>query len=294
MHNQRWTMNDAEASLLSHKTWRTLEPLHGMIYFAPEAAEEYEKLGITGRDGYFASRAAPMGGVSAEVVIATFFNFNPELVRAAVPAAWDCASPDQVVAARFRAVDRALQRLLGWEALRSPEMRRASELARRAADTAIGAIDGRPLCAGHAGLAWPDEPHLVLWHAQSILREFRGDGHVALLMTHGLTGIQALITHAAQGDVPASVLQSTRGWSDSRWHAAIEGLQENGWLSSSDPLALTEWGGARRADIEAQTDLSASTPYVELGVENCAELRDLARPWSRAAVEGMRAGLGTT
>ena len=63
---------------VARRTHRTLEPFHGMIYFAPEAAEEYEALGIAGRDGYFASRAAPMGRVPAEVVIATFYNFNPD------------------------------------------------------------------------------------------------------------------------------------------------------------------------------------------------------------------------
>lgn len=287
-------MNDAEAALLSHKTWRTLEPLHGAIYFVPEAAEEYAKLGVTGRDGYFASRAAAMGGVSAEVVIATFFNFSPDLVRHAIPAAWACAAPDQFVAARLEAADRALHRLLGAEVLRSAEMGRAAELARSAAETASAAVDGRPLCAGHTRLAWPEEPHLVLWHAQTILREFRGDGHVALLMTHGLSGIDALITHAAQGDVPAALLQSTRGWSDSRWRTAVESLRERNWLTSDDPIAFTAWGDERRAEIEAQTDLLASAPYAELGVEACTELRALTRPWSKVAVEAMRSGLDVT
>jgi hypothetical protein len=284
-------MIDAEAGLLSHKTWRTLEPLHGMIYFVPEGAEEYAKLGVTGRDGYFASRAAPMGGVSAEVVIATFFNFSPDLVHHAIPAAWGCASPDQFVSARFEAVDRALLRLLGADVLGSPEMKRASELARRAAESASARIDGRPLCAGHARLAWPDAPHLVLWHAQSILREFRGDGHVALLMTHGLSGVDALITHSAQGDVPEALLQSTRGWPDSQWRDAVESLRERGWMAGGEPITFTAWGAERRSEIEAQTDLLAAAPYVEIGEDACTELRALARPWSKSAFDSMRSGL---
>ena len=89
-------------ALRARKTWRTLEPLHGMVYFVPEAAEAYERLGITGRAGYFASRAAPMGAVTADVVVSTFFNFNPELVHAAIPSSgpsrcrrrwWNLASP---------------------------------------------------------------------------------------------------------------------------------------------------------------------------------------------------------
>src|SRR5665213_2274937 len=102
-----------EAALLARKTWRTVEPLHGMIYFVPEAAEAYAALGITGTNGYFASRAAPMGAVSAEVVISTFYNFKPDLVHAAIPGAWDLAAPEDLVRARLSAVDRAYRCLLG-------------------------------------------------------------------------------------------------------------------------------------------------------------------------------------
>ena len=120
-----------DGALRARKTWRTLEPLHGMVYFVPEAADAYERLGITGRAGYFASRAAPMGAVRADVVVSTFFNFNPELVHVAIPDAWDVAAPEQLVAARFTAVDQASRRLLGDAALDSEEMRRAADLARR-------------------------------------------------------------------------------------------------------------------------------------------------------------------
>lgn len=280
-------MSEANNALLARKTWRTLEPLHGMIYFVPEAAEEYARLGVTGRDAYFASRSAPMGAVCAEVVIATFYNFNPELIHRAIPGAWGSAAPVDLVAARFRVVDRAYRRLLGDEVVTSPDMTRAAELARRAAEIASESIDGRALCAAHAQLPWPKEPHLVLWHAQSILREFRGDGHIALLVTHGLSGIDALITHAAEGVIPAQVLQSTRGWPDSTWQDAVESLQARGWLKSGDAQSFSEWGAAQRAEIEAQTDVLAAGPYSHLGEEACAELRGLARPWSKIVSEGM-------
>ncbi len=270
------------AALRARKTWRTLEPLHGMIYFVPEAAEAYARLGVTGRAGYFASRAAPMGAVTADVVVSTFFNFNPELVHAAIPRAWDSATPAQLVAARFSAADAAFRRLLGAEVVESEEMRRAATLARAAAEAASRAgMEGRPLAAAHADVAWPDEPHLQLWHAQSILREFRGDGHVALLVVHGLSGAEALVTHAAAGDVPAHVLRSTRGWSSEAWRAAMDALRGRGWLDMSDEPRFTEWGAAQRRAIEDGTDALAAAPYAELGDECCAELRALARPWSR-------------
>jgi hypothetical protein len=279
------TDDAARAALLARKTWRTAEPLHGMIYFVPEAAEAYAALGITGRDGYFASRAAAMGAVSAEVVISTFFNFNPELVHAAIPQAWTVTTPGALVSARFGAVDRAMRRLLGDDVVQSDEMRRAAELGRGMAEVASRHIEGRPLCAGHAQLPWPDEPHLVLWHAQSVLREYRGDAHIALLVTHGLTGIDALLTHAAGGDVPAHLLQSTRGWSNEDWNAAADSMRARGWLSDSDELTFTEWGTAQRQEIENQTDQLSAAPYAALGEDGCAEFRTLTRPWSKVFSE---------
>jgi hypothetical protein len=267
-------------ALLARKTWRTVEPLHGMIYFVPEATEAYASLGITGRAGYFASRAAPMGAVTAEVVVATFFNFNPDLVRAAIPRAWGITTPDALVNARLAAVDGALRRVLGNDVLASGSMARAAELARGLAETAGTQMEGRPLSAAHADLPWPDPSHLVLWHAQSILREYRGDGHVALLLTHGLSGIDALVTHVAAGDAASDILRSTRGWSDEQWGAAVSSLQERGWLAEGDDVAFTEWGAAQRQEIEDQTDILAAAPYAALGEEGCAELRTLTRPWS--------------
>ena len=278
-------MTTAEDALRARKTWRTVEPLHGMIYFVPEAAEAYGRLGITGRDGYFASRSAPMGAVSAAVVVSTFFNFNPELVRSAIPRAWQITTPDALLAARFDAADAAMRRLLGDEVVESDEMTRAADLARSAAEEAAKGVEGRPLAAGHANLDWPDTPHLVLWHAQSILREYRGDGHIALLVSHGLSGIDALVSHGAAGDVPPNLLRTTRGWSADQWLTAVSSMRSRGWLIDGDELALTEWGTAERQEIELHTDELASAPYAALGDEACAELRSLVRPWSRVFAE---------
>src|SRR5215831_629948 len=98
--------------VVARKMLRTLEPYHGAVYFVAEGPEEYGKLGITDRMmGYFGSRAAPMGAVAADVVISTFFNFHPAMVRKRVPAVWDMACPAQILDARHRAIDAALQRV---------------------------------------------------------------------------------------------------------------------------------------------------------------------------------------
>ncbi|MEW1837204.1 hypothetical protein AB0392_04525 [Nonomuraea angiospora] len=266
---------------LERRTWRTLEPLHGMIYFSPEASAAYESLGLSGRMGYFASRAAALGPVPAEAVIATFYNFNPDLVRQAIPAAWRIASPADILAARLESADATLRRVLG-DAVDSPEMSRAAALARRAAESVAGELSGRPLYAAHAALPWPEAPHLVLWHAQTLLREHRGDGHLAALLAAGLSGIEALVTHAATGAVTAEVLRGTRGWPEADWAAAVRRLEERGWLVEGG--SLTEEGRRRREEIEEATDRMGMAPYTALGAAGCEELRSLARPWSKTVV----------
>lgn len=258
--------------------------MHGMIYFAPEAAKSYSSLGLANESGYFASRAAAMGAVSAEVVIATFYNFHPRLVRSAMSTVWNTAPPLAVVAARADAADAALVRILGDD-VHSPDLARAADLARLAAERAVEQVAGRPLFAGHAGLAWPDAPaHLVLWHAQSCLREFRGDGHIAALVTAGIGPVEALILHVASGEVPSGFLRATRGWSDEEWEAGVERVRDRGWLAAGDELGLSTDGQAVRQEVEDQTDRLAMFPYEALGEEGCSELRSLARPFSQAIV----------
>lgn len=252
-----------------------------MIYFAPEAAAAYEKLGLTGRAGYFASRSAALGAVPAPVVVATFYNFNPALVRASITAAWSTTDPDAVLAARYAAADRALRGILG-EATGSPEMRRAAALAREAAETVAGDVIGRPLFAAHAALPSPTEPHLVLWHAQTLLREYRGDAHIAALLTARLDGIEALLTHAASGAVPAETLRTSRSWSEGDWNRAAARLRERDWLTGDADPAFTPAGAARRAEIEEATDENSVTPYAHIGESACAELQALVRPFTRA------------
>jgi len=266
--------------LIARKTWRTLEPYHGAIYFVPEAAEEYEAVGVGDRmSGYFASRSAAMGPVCAAVVIATFFNFDPDLVRRSMDGIWETVSPAAMIDARLRAADRMIRRIAP-EFVESPDIAEAADLARKAAMAACLRTEGRPLFAGHASLSWPEAPHLVLWHAQALLREYRGDGHIAALTVEGLSGCESLVTHAAAGDVTAGVLQATRQRTGDDWLAAEERLRSIGWL---DPdYGLTELGAARRAWIEQRTDELASAPYDAIGSEGCARLRAIVRPISKA------------
>ena len=268
----------------ARKCWRTLEPYHGLVYFAPEPVAAYEALGLERRHQYFASRAAALGPVPAEVVIATFYNFHPGLVRAAIPDAWERADPAAIGAARLEGVDGALRRILGDDVLAGPEVEEALGLARAAATEASEDLAGRPLFAAHVALDWPDEPHLALWHAVTLLREHRGDGHVAALFADEVGPCEALVMHGATGDVPADVLRETRAWSDAEWATGEETLRERGWLDSSG--ALTEEGQRHRSWVEDRTDELALRPWEALGDAGCTRLRELVRPLSRAIAEG--------
>ncbi|MGH3518446.1 MAG: SCO6745 family protein [Haloechinothrix sp.] len=274
-------MDHGYAAELAAKCHPALEPLHTVIYFAPEAEAELTAVGLRpGRMTYFASRSAPMGAVGPGTVTATFYNFNPELVARHIPRAWTLATPEQVVAARFSAADAALRTRLG-DAVSAPEVAEAAELARDAAEAC--SPDGRPLYAGHADLEWPTEPHLVLWHAITLLREFRGDGHIAALVAHGLNGLSALVSHTATGrGFTEHAAKATRGWSDEQWAAAAEGLRGQGLLDAAGEL--TDTGQALRARVEAATNDAATAPWLRLGADKTTRLREIGRTLSKQVV----------
>ena len=266
------------------RTARRLETLHALSYFAPDVEGELTALGLrAGRMSYFAQRAAPMGPVGGGTVAATFYVFNPSLVHHFVPACWERARPADVTDARYRGVTAAYTRLLGAETLASPEVAEAAELARTAA--AGCTVEGRPLYAAHADLAWPTAPHLVLFHALTLLREHRGDGHIAALLSAGLSGLEAQVSHSATGHgftVPAA--RATRGWSEDEWAAAAAALAERGVLTAEG--TLTEDGAALRTSVERATEVLAVAPWDALGAAGTARLEELCLPLVLRAVEG--------
>ncbi len=265
---------------LARRMWRTFEPYHAMIYFAPEARANFADAGLKGYwMGYFASRSAALGAASANLVAATFYNFHPRMVARAIPDAWSFSTPERVLAARFAAADTALRRMLG-DMVASPEVAEAAALARAAAEACD--VAGRPLFAAHLALPWPEQSHLALWHAATLLREFRGDGHVASLMAEGVDGCEAHVTLVGTGAVPREAIQPHRGWSDEEWAAAEDRLRARGWLDASG--MLTETGRRGRQAIEDRTDMLAARPWAALGPERVARLQALAWPLSDAIV----------
>jgi len=253
--------------VIARRMWQLLEPVHAVVYFAPEAREAYAGAGLKGGwMGYFASRAAAMGTVPPEMVTATFYNFHPRMVRRAIPDAWTFSTPEKVLRARLDVADKALRRLLGPE-IGGEHVRAAAEIARRVAEAAEPT--GRPLFAAHAALPWPDQTHLVLWHAATLLREHRGDGHVATLVVNEIDGLEAHVLIATDYETPAALQRANRGWSEEEWAAAEDRLLARG---SIDASGLTDAGRRLRAHIEDTTDRLALPPFAAVGAGDCETL----------------------
>ncbi|MEM9202258.1 MAG: hypothetical protein AAGC53_11380 [Actinomycetota bacterium] len=249
--------------VLARQLWHRLETVHAVTYFSPESRDAATQLGLRGFwMGYFAQRGAPMGAVSPSVIDATFFNFHPARVRRAIPDAWTFAEPDAIVSARCDAAAAALRRILGDE-----PAERLAALVVAPAEIAIAHADGvgRPLFAANRSLPRPDDPVAAAWQATTTLREHRGDGHVAALVTAGLDGCAAQVLFAASEGVAPLVYRESRGWSADDWAAATERLAERDLL---DPQgAITDAGQALRAEIEQTTDRLAVVPYAAVGLE---------------------------
>ena len=239
--------------------WLAIEPIHAVIYFAPEINAELAEAGTKGFwMGYFGARAAPMGAVSAGVVNATFFNFEPGRVDRAVPDVWGLVAPERLVEVRRAASARHLRSLVPDVDLDA--VAAAADAVAHVAD-AVDTV-GRPLAAANQALPPVADPFERLWQATTTVREHRGDGHVALLVANGLDGVEVHVLQAAAGVVPPERLRAARGWTDEQWDAAAIRLRERGWLDGDG--ALTTAGLDGRAAIEAQTDALATVPGVDI------------------------------
>jgi hypothetical protein len=265
-----------DGARLARLVWQFGEPVHAVIFYAPETRSATDALGLRGGwMSYFGCRAAPLGAVGASVVVAAFYNFRPSMVERAIPDAWSYAPPEKLVEARWSAMDLALRRVLG-DAVASPAMRTAAERAQAAVQS--GDFDGRVLGRANASLTPPPEPHLALWQALAALREHRGDGHVMSLVGQGVAPCEALVLQAATGRSPAEGLRANRGWSDEEWSAAREALVVRGWLDATG--AVTPHGAAARDAIERETDRLAAAALAGVGPARTLELVDALRPFA--------------
>jgi len=272
-------VNDAAGA--ARRMWTLFEPVHVVTYFTAEARAGFEQAGLRGFwRGYFAGRAAPLGRAGPAVVTASFYNFAPAMVARALPGVWDLITPEDALAVRSAGAVAALRRLLGE---RAASLTALADLLLRATDGLDCA--GRVLAAANAArpAGWEGEaggePAARVWHAATLLREHRGDGHSAALLAAGIDGCEALVLRAA-ADLSRELLQPVRGWTDEDWDRAAARLTSRGWLDEDG--RLTPEGAAVRQDVEDATDLAAARPWARLGAAATGELADLLAPVARA------------
>lgn len=261
---------------LAERCWRVLDTVHVPVYFAPEPTEGYAALGIRPRAGYFISRSAAMGAVSPQVTVATFYVFAPGLVQHVMAGCWDSVRPARVLEARHVGVNATLRRVLGDQA----DAEHIAEAAGLARELCSGLRPhGRPLYAAHAGLDWPEDPLLALWHAATLIREHRGDAHMAALMLAGVQPVEALVVDAAVTG-RREFLSTTRGWSEEQWAAAEDTLRARDLLGPDGDM--TEAGTAWREQIEQATRDAVQPVWTAFGAERAARLYELVRPLAAA------------
>jgi hypothetical protein len=265
--------DDLDLIRASRQAWGALETVHVLGYFADDVRDAYVALGLHPRLSYFAARAAAFGPVGPEVPTATFYVFAPWLPAKALPSSWAVADPEQVQQARRDGMAVVLDRVVG-----GTDVAELLELARVVC--AGLTVPGRPLYAAHAGLAWPEEPRLALWHSATLIREHRGDGHVAALLRAGLDPVESIVVGGLFAG-NTGFMRSSRGWSDDEWAAATARLTERGLM---DGTALTDAGLAFRKDVERETDRMALEGWRHLGLDGTRRVAELAAPLRAAAL----------
>ncbi|MFD7077284.1 hypothetical protein ACFV9G_23955 [Nocardioides sp. NPDC059952] len=265
----------------ARRLWKLLEPIHAVGYFSPEPIALLKEAGYRGYwMGYFAARSAPLGAVPAEVVHAVFYNFAFSHVSRALPDAWTYAPPEAAHEARRSGAVAALHRHLGPLAS-SDDLARAASLASRAA---LGApMEGRTLYAALRSLPVPTDPVDLLWHAATLLREHRGDGHVATLLTAGIGGRESHVFHALANGTSPSVYATSRNIHEAEWASLVSGLRSRG-LVTDDGQSLTDLGRETKTTIESTTDALAATAYATLEPGEVDDLITLLRPLTKAVV----------
>lgn len=272
----------------ARRIWDVLEPIAASVYFAPEVHKAYEALGHGGPSrvvngieypnglAYFTSRGACLGDRASGHLIASAFGvFKVSMVVATVDAGWAIADGTTVLAARDAGMVAALTRILG-----SPvELGWATDVLKRLADAAPS--EGRALSSGLRSLGYPGSAMGDFWRAGDIVREHRGDCHIAAWIGEDLDAIEiGLLTDPWRGQPLRSWVRS-RGWTDEELEAGCDRLRSRGLLDGDE---LTEAGRDLRESIESHTDAMQRRVVDALGDDADAFFRVLDR-WAQKMID---------
>ena len=116
----------------------------------------------------------------------------------------------------------------------------------------------------------PEERVARLFHAASLLREHRGDGHIAALMVEGIGGLEAHVLLALDMDLPAKDFGRIHHLPDAQLDAVIGGMRDRGLIGADG--WLSDEGRAVKQRVEERTDDLAAAPYECLAPAELDEL----------------------
>jgi hypothetical protein len=262
---------------VARRMFELTEPICLVNFFSQEPNDSMAALGFSNYwDGYFAGRSAPLGQVPAEVVHAAFYNFGDGEVARHIPKVWDTTTPEAAHSARAQGCVAALRRILG-DLAGTPGLARAAALLAQASVSAP--TEGRVMYAGLRALPMPTDPVTRLWHAANMLREHRGDGHIAALVGERIGGTEAHVLSALDmGIYPAESFGRIHHLPQARLAEVMDGLRDRGLLD--DAGRFTDAGRAAKTRIEALTDALAEAPYGGLEPLELKELITVLEPIS--------------
>jgi hypothetical protein len=233
-----------------------VEPIATQGWWCRSVNERMQALGLDFFQGYVWGRAAALGEPNASVVAAAFGVFEPGFIGAVYDSARPVATRSAVLAARDAGAADGMS-VLDGEPLDS------------VAEPLLAAMDGldptaRPLFAGLRSLPVPDNAGGRLWRAAELVREHRGDGHLAACVAAGLDLVEMNVLTELWLDFPLGTYSGTRGFGPDRIDAAVASLTARGWLRDG---AVTPSGLAARLAIEQATDDSQAALVAALGAD---------------------------
>jgi hypothetical protein len=253
-----------------------IEPLACLSIWSPEAAEGYAALGL---DDYFAAyvrqRTAPLGTPPTAVAVCALGVFAPDLVGPPYETGAAAAALAELVRVRIDAPGATLRRLLG-------DIDAGAAAVTRALRRGIDAADrtARPLFTGLTVELWPSDPLAALVHACHLLREHRGDSHLAVCAVAGLDSATMNVLTELWCGFPLGAYTSSRGWSSEQIDTAVAGLRGRGLV---DGNVLSATGVSYRAHLEARTDAMQQAIVDAIGPDLAAVTKQLD-DWSEALV----------
>jgi hypothetical protein len=229
----------------------SLEPIATIGWWSRPASESAGALGLDFFSAYVWGRAASLGAdVAPAVVVSAFGVFESGMIEGVLTAARATASHQAILEARQAGGTDGLAAAAG-----TIEMSAIETLGHRLM-AALGGLDGagRPLFSGLRSLAVPSDPHGRLWRAAELVREHRGDGHLAACLAAGLDAAEMNVLTELWLGFPLGEYSATRGFPTARLDQAAASLRGRGWLDAGP--ALTPDGRAAREAIERATDTS--------------------------------------